>query len=62
MPDDQHIPLTQYMFMFALKTVLLALYGNAMKDDKEVEEFKKRYDKVRHYDSAIVFCVPFNTI
>ena len=42
----QHIPICQYMSLFALKAVLLALFGNFMKDDKEVLEFERHYMQV----------------
>lgn len=41
-----HIPLCEYMSMFALKAVLLALFGNQMKDDKEVLKFERSYSVV----------------
>ena len=44
---EDHIPTTEYMSMFALKAVLLALYGKHMNDDKKVLEFKHIYDQVR---------------
>ena len=50
MLDEQHVPLTQYMFMLALKAILQALFVNIMKDDKEVLEFKRKYDQVRCID------------
>ena len=40
------MPLCQYMSMFALKAVLLALFGNQMKDDQEVLKFERRYSVV----------------
>ncbi|XP_052251216.1 cytochrome P450 20A1-like [Dreissena polymorpha] len=43
---EDHIPVSEYMSVFALKAVLLALYGKAMKDDKKVLEFKHIYDNV----------------
>lgn len=44
--NEQHIPLCQYMSMFALKSLLVALFGEHMKSDAEVLEFKKVYDIV----------------
>ncbi|XP_060554899.1 cytochrome P450 20A1-like [Ruditapes philippinarum] len=46
MLNDQHIPLVQYMYAFALKAVLASLYGEKMKDDKAVLEFKAVYDAI----------------
>jgi len=43
---EEHIPLCQYMSMYALKSVLIALYGEVMKDDKQVLDFKRTYDVV----------------
>ena len=50
MLDEQHVSLTQYMFMLALKAILQALFVNIMKDDKDVLEFKRKYDQVRCID------------
>jgi hypothetical protein len=50
MLNDQHIPLVQYMYAFALKAVLASLYGEKMKDDKAVLEFKGVYDAVSNFD------------
>lgn len=41
--EKSHVPLCQYMSTFALKTVLLALFGNQMKDDQEVLKFERQY-------------------
>lgn len=46
MLNEEHIPLTQFMSMFALKAVLAALFGEKMKNDKEVLEFKNVYDVI----------------
>ncbi|XP_053373354.1 cytochrome P450 20A1-like [Mercenaria mercenaria] len=46
MLNDEHIALTQYMYAFALKAVLASLYGEKMKDDKAVLEFRSTYDVV----------------
>ena len=45
--DEPKIPLSQYTCMFSLKAVLLTLFGNIMKAEKEVLDFKKAYDVVR---------------
>ena len=50
MLNEQHVPLSQYMSMLALKAVLQALFVNIMKDDKDVLEFKRKYDQVRWID------------
>ncbi|KAL4227899.1 hypothetical protein ACF0H5_013340 [Mactra antiquata] len=44
--EDEHIPVTQFMMGFALKAVLSALFGEHMKADKNVLEFKQHYDMV----------------
>ena len=44
--NEEHVPLCQYMSMFALKAVLLALFGKSMKDDKAVLDFHQKYDLV----------------
>ena len=49
---EEHVPLCQYMSMFALKAVLLALFGSFMKDDKEVLNFHREYEIVRIEFSA----------
>ena len=40
------MPLCQYMYMFALKANLLALFGNTMKEDKAVLDFRQKYEIV----------------
>ena len=53
MLNDEHIPLIQYMYTFALKSVLATLYGEKMKDDKAVLEFKAVYDVVSYTQTYI---------
>ncbi|PVD30542.1 hypothetical protein C0Q70_09810 [Pomacea canaliculata] len=42
-PDD-HLPLGQYMFLFAVKAALVGLLGDSFHDDVEALAFKDSYD------------------
>ncbi|KAL4227902.1 hypothetical protein ACF0H5_013343 [Mactra antiquata] len=46
MDEDEHIPLTQFMMNYALRTGLAALFGEHRKSDRNVLELKKIYNKV----------------
>ncbi|XP_070211491.1 cytochrome P450 20A1-like isoform X2 [Littorina saxatilis] len=41
---DDHFPLGEHMFLFAVKAALIALMGDSFKDDKEALAFKHSYD------------------
>lgn len=41
---DDHFPLRDHMFMFAIKGALISLLGDRMKEDKEAMSFKMSYD------------------
>ena len=42
--EDEHVPLKEYMFSFAIKTAMLAIYGDSFNDDAEVLKLKRSYD------------------
>ena len=43
---DDHFPLGEHMFLFAVKAALIALMGDKFQDDKEALAFKHSYDVV----------------
>ena len=45
-PADEHLPLREYMFAFAIKTMLQASFGKYFKDEQEVLKIKKSSDIV----------------
>ncbi|KAL3872161.1 hypothetical protein ACJMK2_040108 [Sinanodonta woodiana] len=41
--NEEHVPLGMYMSDFALKAVLITLFGKNIKDDKNISEFRRKY-------------------
>ena len=46
LPEGEHVPLREYMFAYAIKTVLLAVFGESFQDEKEILGLKRSYDIV----------------
>ncbi|CAH1789283.1 unnamed protein product, partial [Owenia fusiformis] len=44
MLDEQHIPLRDQMFAFAIKSITITSFGDYFHDDEQVLEFRKAYD------------------
>ena len=44
--QDDHVPLKEYAFAYAIKTVLQAIFGETFYDDDEVLKLKRSYDWV----------------
>lgn len=53
---QQHIPLYQYMFAFAIKAALLATFGTKMKDDRTVWKFHQAYEQVSELSNKHLLC------
>ena len=45
-PEDEHVPLRKYMFAYAIKTVLLAVFGESFQDEETILRLKHSYDIV----------------
>ena len=45
-PGGDHIPLREYMFAYAAKTLITASFGKNVKDEKDILKLKKSYDIV----------------
>lgn len=61
---QQHIPLYQYMFAFAIKAALLAAFGTKMKDDRTVWKFHQAYEQVselsnKHLSYYFTVCIRY---
>ncbi|CAH1789284.1 unnamed protein product [Owenia fusiformis] len=48
MLDEQHIPLCQHMFAFAIKSITITSFGEFFQNDEQVLEFRKAYDTCWH--------------
>lgn len=53
--SEEHIGLSQYMNVFAIRVMLAVGFGQYFQDDKKILEFKKCYDIVRENDNIHCF-------
>lgn len=61
-PESQHVPLSQHMLGFAMKTVTQTAMGSRFEDDQEVIRFRRNHDVVslQKEEAEMFSSVPFS--
>ena len=60
--EEQKLPLSVYAYEFALKATLYTLFGKHMRDEVEIQTFKRKYDEVRSVQTFTERGKPFEIV